>query len=130
MANETENLKGKLDRYLDYLDKEMGIMGDLSTFCLAVPSLFFERVISAATSSIAHDLHETLWRNGSLHLIIASILMFAGAAFFNKQPSQLAWYYRQIALKMALPDYTARALDENVRNNGEKQELPRIQFNY
>jgi hypothetical protein len=102
----------KPENYLGYLDKEMSIMGVLSTFCLAVPSLFFERVISADPNSIAHDFLVKLWASGSSYLVIASCLMFFGAAFFYKQRSQLAWYYGQIALKMALPDYTARELEQ------------------
>jgi hypothetical protein len=105
-------MSDKAERYLDYLDKEMSIMGVLSTFCLAVPSLFFERVISADPNSIAHDFLVNLWSDGSAYLVIASTLMLSGAAFFYKQRSRLAWYYGQIALKMALPDYTARKLDQ------------------
>jgi hypothetical protein len=105
-------MSDKAKNYLDYLDKEMSIMGVLSTFCLAVPSLFFERVISADPNSIAHDFLVKLWCNGSVYLVIASVLMLFGAAFFYKQRSKLAWYYGQIALKMALPSYTARELDQ------------------
>jgi hypothetical protein len=106
------NSSDKAERYLDYLDKEMSIMGVLSTFCLAVPSLFLERVISADDKSIAHDFLIKLWGNGSIYLVIASGLMLIGAAFFYKQRSLLAWYYGQIALEVALPDYTARKLDQ------------------
>jgi len=100
------------ERYLDYLDKEMSIMGVLSTFCLAVPSLFLERVVSADEKSIAHDFLLKLWSNGWLFLVVATGIMFFGAAYFYKQRSRLAWYYGQIALKMALADYTARSLEE------------------
>ncbi len=102
----------KAEHYLDYLDKEMGIMGVLSTFCLAVPSLFFERVISADEKSIAHDFLVKLWSNGWLFLIVATCMSLLGAAYFYKQRSRLAWYYGQIALKMALPNYTAHELEE------------------
>jgi len=106
----------KAEHYLGYLDKEMSIMGVLSTFCLAVPSLFFERVISADPNSIAHDFLVALWHNGSLFLVVASCLMLCGAAFFYKQRSKLAWFYGQIALKMALPDYTARDLAQCLKD--------------
>ena len=101
-----------VERYLDYLDKEMSIMGVLSTFCLAVPSLCWERVISADEKSIVLDFLVKLLGNGSLYLVIASGLMVFGAASFYKQRSRLAWYYGQIALKVALPDYTAREIDK------------------
>jgi hypothetical protein len=112
--NPTDSTKmsDQTGRYLDYLDKEMSIMGVLSTFCLAVPSLCLERVISADDKSIAHDFLVKLWGNGSPYLVIASGLMLCAAAFYYKQRSLLAWYYGQIALKMALPDYTARKLDQ------------------
>lgn len=109
---ETRKGSGKSERYLDYLDKEMTIMGVLSTFCLAIPSLFFERVISADQNSIAHDFLAALWHGGTPYLVFASVLMLAGAALFYRQRSLLAWYYGQIALKMALPDYTTPSLEQ------------------
>jgi hypothetical protein len=102
----------KAEHYLDYLDKEMSIMGVLSTFCLAVPSLFLERVISADEKSIAHDFLLKLWCDSWLFLVIATLMMFFRAVYFYKQRSRLAWYYGQIALKMALSSYTAHELEK------------------
>jgi len=109
-------MSDKAERYLDYLDKEMSIMGVLSTFCLAVPSLFLERVISADEKSIAHNFLLNLWCNGWLFLTVATGMLFFGAAYFYKQRSRLAWYYGQIALEMALPDYTAHKLEQWLKN--------------
>ena len=106
----------KAEHYLDYLDKEMSIMGVLSTFCLAVPSLFFERAISADQSSIAHDFLTKLWSNGFCCLMVSSSFMLIGAAFFYKQRSKLAWYYGQISLEMALPNYTGQQLEQWLKN--------------
>jgi len=101
----------KTDNYLDYLDKEMNIMGVLSAFCLAVPSLFVERIVSADEKSIAHDFLVKLWGNGWLFLVVTIGMSFFGAAYFYKQRSRLAWYYGQIALKTALTNYTSHDLD-------------------
>jgi hypothetical protein len=54
MTGEPEELKCRPDRYLDYLNKGLSIMGVLSTFCLAVPSLICERVISAAPTPLGY----------------------------------------------------------------------------
>jgi hypothetical protein len=76
--------------YLDYLDKEMTIMGVLSTFCLAVPALFFERIIAANEKSIGHDFLNRLVSMGSIYMITASVLMLFAAMYFYKQRSLLA----------------------------------------
>ncbi|MGA2604263.1 MAG: hypothetical protein ABSG14_08545 [Verrucomicrobiia bacterium] len=102
----------KSGHYLEYLDKEMGIMGVLSTFCLAVPSLFFERVATADPKAMGHDFLASLWSSGLWFLIWGSALMFGSAACFYRQRSRLAWYYGQIALELSLPGYTGRTVDE------------------
>jgi hypothetical protein len=53
----------KAEHYLEYLDKEMHILGVLSTFCLAVPSLIIERIASMDDKSLAYDFFATLWCN-------------------------------------------------------------------
>lgn len=81
------------DKYLGYLDKEMSIMGILSTFCVAVPALILERLASAAKES---DL-AAIWGRGETYFWIASALMLISAALFYKQRSLLAFYYGRIS---------------------------------
>jgi hypothetical protein len=82
------------EQYLGYLDKEMTIMGILSAFCVAVPSLVLERLTSAPKES---ELVE-IWSQGEYSFLVASILMLFSAALFYKQRSLLAFYYGRIAL--------------------------------
>jgi zinc transporter ZupT len=82
------------DQYLGYLDKEMSIMGVLSAFCVAVPSLVLERLVSAAKES---EL-ASIWSHGEMYFWIASVLMLVASALFYKQRSLLAFYYGRIVL--------------------------------
>src|SRR5450631_4515690 len=104
------NAEMKAENYLDYLDKEMHILGVLSTFCLAVPSLIIERIASLDDKSFARNYSVLLLHNGSPFLVIACILMFIGAAFFYQQRSRLAWTYGQMALELAIPYSTGKTL--------------------
>lgn len=97
----------KIKLYLDYLDKEMSIMGILSTFCVAVPALILERVTTAEDNFLANA-----WDFGNLYFLIASTLMLIAAGLFYKERSRLAWYYGQIALKENLPDYTEPSMNQ------------------
>ena len=82
--------------YLEYLDKEMTIMGILSTFCIAVVALVLDRIAGAEKKSLFLDiLHEE-----RTYVLLGSVSFAAGAAFFYKQRSALAWFYGQIALSM------------------------------
>lgn len=83
----------KPEPYLQYLDKEMGIMGILSTFCIAVPSLILERLLTAKENELAR-----IWTNGEVYFWIASVLMFFAASLFYKQRSLLAFYYGRISM--------------------------------
>lgn len=89
MANENPKL------YLDYLEKEMTIMGILSAFCTAVVALVIDRVVSAEKGILSR-----LWASSSVYVIVASVLMLLGAFSFYKQRSLLAWFYGQICLCM------------------------------
>jgi len=100
------NSNAQTDRYLGYLDKEMSIMGILSTFCVAVPSLVLERLASAANET---DL-AAIWSNGKSYFWIASALMLLSAALFYKERSLLAFYYGRIALGEP-PEHHASAVD-------------------
>src|ERR1700733_14082651 len=109
----------KAEHYLDYLDKEMHILGVLSTFCLAVPSLIIERIASLDDKSIAHDFFIMLLCNGSPPLIVACILMFIAAAFFYKQRSRLSWTYGQMALEIAIPIATGKTLEKRLKETDQ-----------
>jgi len=80
--------------YLNYLDKEMRIMGILSAFCVAVLALVVDK---------------DRWREGFDCLIFAldassgDLVDWRGravgrCAIFYRQRSHLAWYYGQISL--------------------------------
>jgi hypothetical protein len=86
-------MEDNIDKGLQYLDKEMTIMGLLSTFCLAVPSLIIERLASATNSNLA-----TVWCCGWKYFCSASVLMLFSALLFYKQRSLLAFYYGRIAI--------------------------------
>jgi hypothetical protein len=101
--------------YLDYLEKEMHIMGVLSTFSLAVPSLIIERVASLEDKSLAYNFFATLLQKSSPLLVVASILMLTAAAFFYRQRSRLGFHYGQIALEIAIPEYTKIELKERLK---------------
>ena len=60
--------------YLDYLDKEMTIMGLLSTFCVAVVALALERVASAKEGGLV-----AVWELGYRFIVIGSGLMLGVA---------------------------------------------------
>lgn len=79
--------------YLDYLDKEMTIMGLLSAFSVALASFATERIVNAEKGFL-HDI----WLVGRDHVIAGAATAILAAFFFYLQRSHLAWYYGQIAL--------------------------------
>jgi uncharacterized membrane protein len=109
----------KAENYLDYLDKEMHILGVLSTFCLAVPSLIIERLSSLDDKSLGYDFFAALLCNGLPLLVVGCLLMFVGAASFYKQRSRLAWTYGQMALEIAIPNSTGKTLTERLKETDE-----------
>jgi hypothetical protein len=109
-------MSAEYEHYLDYLEKEMHIMGVLSTFCLAVPSLILGRIVSLDTNSIAYDYFFSLLQTCSPLLIGASAFMLVAATFFYFQRSYLAFNYGQIALEMALPNYTRIDVAKRLKN--------------
>ena len=100
------------DRYLDYLDKEMTIMGILSAFCIGVPALLFERLLSAEKDSVVGSYVSTVLTQGPLYLLLGSLLCLGGAVMFYRQRSRLAWFYGQISLESTVPQYTGRPIRE------------------
>lgn len=100
------------EQYLHYLDKEMAIMGILSTFCLAIVALSIERIVSIDSESIAYNFVIIFASRALIYLISSAISVLVAAALFYKQRSLLAWFYGQIALETALPNYTQRQLED------------------
>lgn len=91
--------QGDPKQYLEYLDKEMTIMGILSTFCVAAASLVVDRVGSAEKDSF--------FKNLSAHhapaVFIGSGLLVAAGLCFYLQRSRLAHFYGGIAMSIAGP---------------------------
>jgi hypothetical protein len=91
--------QGDPKQYLEYLDKEMTIMGILSTFCVAAASLVVDRVCSADK--------ESFFRNLSVHqttsIFLGSGLLVAAGLCFYLQRSRLAHFYGGIAMSLAHP---------------------------
>ncbi len=83
--------------YLDYLDKEMTIMGVLSAFSFALASFPAEKILSADKGFL-----KNLWDSGRDHLIAGAAIAVLAAYFFYLQRSHLAWFYGQIALADSL----------------------------
>ena len=79
--------------YLEYLDKEMTIMGILSAFSVALASFTTERIASAQNGFL-----RDIWLAGRDHVIGGAATAVLAAFFFYLQRSHLAWYYGQIAL--------------------------------
>src|ERR1051326_1247283 len=85
--------------YLEYLDKEMTIMGVLAAFAVAVPGLAISQV--AGTNSALRDI----WISYHGYFVLGSCALLVSALMFYRQRSLLAWYYGQICL--TLSDYEA-----------------------
>jgi hypothetical protein len=86
----------KTKLYLEYLDKEMTIMGILSTFAVAALSLVLNKFLSVEANK--QDLLRAVWTHGSFYIIAASAFMLLSALYFYRQRSLLAWHYGQICL--------------------------------
>lgn len=83
--------------YLEYLDKEMTIMGVISAFCVGASALVIERAAAAAKGTPL----SLLWNSGRTHLVLGSACLLAAALFFYRQRSLLAFYYGQICLSVS-----------------------------
>jgi len=85
------------DPYLEYLDKEMTIMGILSAFAVACPAAVLNALSETKASRWADAIGAAGWPlmyAGSLALLLAALL-------FYQQRSRLAYYYGQVALEQA-----------------------------
>jgi hypothetical protein len=78
--------------FLEYLDKEMTIMGILSAFCVAVLALVVDKIAGAKDSTFL----STLWGNQANVWVVGSAALLVAALLFYRQRSHLAWYYGQI----------------------------------
>jgi hypothetical protein len=85
--------------YLEYLDKEMTIMGILSAASVATPAGILN-AIATKDNAVA----SAFWNVGESFIITASVYCLLAASCFYKQRSQLAWLYGQICLAEALHD--------------------------
>src|SRR5437667_6655247 len=81
------------NKYLEYLDKEMTIMGILSAVAIAAPAGILNSLIGEKSA-----FKEQLWRAGPFFVLGASILCTFSSAFFYKERSLLAGYYGQMSL--------------------------------
>jgi hypothetical protein len=79
--------------YLEYLDKEMTIMGLLSAFSVALASFASEKIVTAESGFLRE-----VWMHGQDHVIGGAATAVLAAFLFYLQRSHLAWYYGQIAL--------------------------------
>ena len=81
--------------YVEYLDKEMTIMGILCAVSVAAPAGILH-------ASVSKDLYGVLWQPEHFLISMGSVLCVFAALFFYKERSLLAWYYGQICLTEAL----------------------------
>jgi hypothetical protein len=79
--------------YLDYLDKEMTIMGLLSGFSLALAALAVDRIASAGVGVLA-----MMWPASGDLILAGSGTALLSAFWFYRQRSLLASYVGQITL--------------------------------
>lgn len=96
-----ENIKG----YVDYLDKEMTIMGILSTFCIVSLGFVAEKLIFPDK-----DSNTAFWENVTFLCFLGLGGFLSAGWCFYRQRSLLAWYFGQISL------YKARGDEEKVKS--------------
>jgi hypothetical protein len=91
-------------RYVEYLDKEMTIMGILSGVSLVAPAGILSAVLGDHS-----DVKIALWNTGQFFIVAGSALCVVASLCFYKQRSTLAWFYGQICFAEALEDKTTRS---------------------
>jgi hypothetical protein len=95
--------------YLDYLDKEMTIMGVLSAFSISVATVAIGAVIHVAPKPFS-----AISTLGLPYVIAGSVFSGLAACAFYFQRSLLAWYYGQIALSRFRGTTSAQSIADNV----------------
>ena len=81
-------------QYLEYLDREMTIMGVLTAVAVVAPG----GILNAALTSDKGQMG-LLWKSDPFFILAGSVFCIFGALFFYKQRSYLAWYFGQISLE-------------------------------
>jgi hypothetical protein len=99
--------------YLEYLDKEMNIMGILTAFCVATVAFSLKELLEA--NGNPPPPLQIIWCHGAWYILIGSPLILGAAACFYKQRSNLAWYYGQISLTLAARTVTGTELHDCLR---------------
>ena len=79
--------------YLDYLDKEMTIMGVLSAASVLAAGGVLNGILASDKSTAS-----TIWSASSWFIVLGSMLCIAAGLCFYGQRSRLAWFYGQICL--------------------------------
>jgi purine-cytosine permease-like protein len=92
--------KNYIKLYLDYLDKEMTIMGILSTFCIASLGISIDRLVFYHSKPSAF----VYWNQVNLYCILAMTGLLIAALFFYRQRSSLAYFHGQISLSLTKDD--------------------------
>jgi hypothetical protein len=107
MPELTEDTKA----YLEYLDKEMTIMGILSTFCVAAGAVTVERAGSALPTTffgVVAQYHMPA-------VLCGSALFMASALSFYLQRAHLAFYYGAICFTAALHEPNRQTVHDVLR---------------
>lgn len=94
--------------YLDYLEKEMNLMGILSAFCILTVGLTLKEIIESTNVNVNAMLRSpTNW-----YIIIGSSALAVAALLFYCERSCLAWYHGQISLAAKYAELTGKPLKE------------------
>jgi|SRR5208282_1065974 len=86
-------------KYLEYLDKEMTIMGILSAVAIAAPAGVLNVLLGDKNT-----FKDQLLAAGPFFVILGSVSCVLAALAFYGQRSRLAWHYGQICLAESLDD--------------------------
>jgi len=95
-------------KYLEYLDKEMTIMGILSAVAIAAPAGILNALLGDKGT-----FKDQLWGAGPYFILVGSVFCVVSAGLFYKQRSLLAWYYGQMCLVESLDE--SRHIPEQLR---------------
>lgn len=93
--------------YLDYLDKEMTIMGILSAFCVGTAGLVAKEVLKVSDKGQLIVYQEDFY-----YIVTGSGLMIVAGAAFYWQRSLLAWHYGQVSLWVTDSSVSGRGLPD------------------
>ena len=87
--------------YLDYLDKEMTIMGILSSFCILVAGFVLDKLLFY---DIKTPPPYIFWNHVNTYCMIGLVCLLLASLFFYRQRSLLAYYNGQISLYLGKKD--------------------------